>query len=190
MQNIITKEEFVLQKDTFFEDIEAGAVFIYPTDTIYGLGGNATSQNVVKEIRNIKKRDKQPFSVIVPSKEWIRKNCFVGEKEEKWLEKLPGPYTLILRLKNKECVAENLAPGLDSLGVRIPNHWFSNNVRELGFPIITTSANITGKDFMTSLENLDTELKDFVEFIIYEGAKQGTPSEIIDLTEEVEIIKR
>lgn len=190
MQNIVTKEEFRLQKDTFCEDIEEGAVFIHPTDTIYGLGANATSQSAVKDIREIKQREKQPFSVIAPSKEWIKSNCVVNREAEKWLDKLPGPYTLILRLRNRNCVAENVAPGLNSLGVRIPNHWFSGVVRELGIPIVTTSTNVKGRSFMTSLEDLDQEIAKKVDFIIYEGEKQGKPSEIIDLTEGERVVER
>ncbi len=190
MQNVVTKEEFELQKDAFFEDIEKGAVFIHPTDTIYGIGGNAASLSVVKEIRDIKKRAKQPFSVIAPSKDWVMENCVVSKEAEKWLDKLPGPHTLILKLKNKDCVAKEVAPGLDSLGIRIPNHWFSGAVKEMGFPVITTSANITNGDFMTALENLAPEIKKKVDFIIYEGEKQGRPSEIVDLTEGVKVIKR
>ena len=67
------------------------------------------------------------------------------------------------------------------MGVRIPDHWFSQVVEALGFPIITTSANKTGQPFMTSLENLDSEMKMKVDFIIYEGEKKARPSKIIDL---------
>lgn len=190
MDSIITKDEFNLQKDAFFRDMEEGAIFIHPTDTIYGIGGNATSPSVVKEIREIKQRKTQPFSVIAPSKEWIRKNCVISRQAEEWLEKLPGPYTLILKLKNKSCVAEEVAPGLNTLGVRIPNHWFSGAVREMGLPIVTTSANIEGSDFMTSLENLDPEIKKGMDFIIYEGGKGVKPSKIVDLTDGVKITER
>ncbi|UCG94990.1 MAG: Sua5/YciO/YrdC/YwlC family protein, partial [archaeon] len=78
-----------------------GSVFIHPTDTIYGLGCDATRYNSVIRIRQIKQREQKPFSVIAPSKEWILENCVVGEAD---LTRLPGPYTLILKLKQK-CVA-------------------------------------------------------------------------------------
>jgi len=186
---IIIKEEFGLQKDAIVEEIGEGAIFIHPTDTIYGIGGSALLNDIAKEIRNIKKSYKQPFSVIAPSKQWIRENCIVPKEAVEWLVKLPGPYTLIFKRKKQNCVAEQVAPGLNTLGVRIPKHWFSRAVEEMGFPVITTSANITNNDFMTSLENLDVEIKKKLDFIIYEGEKKGRPSKIIDFTKEKTEIK-
>ena len=186
---ILTKDEVNVNKEVILEVMKNGAIFIHPTDTIYGIGCNAKEEEFVDEIREIKGRPSTPFSVIAPSKEWIKKNCVVNEKAEKWLEKLPGPYTLILR--SKDSVAKNVAPGLDTLGIRIPDHWFSKIVEELGLPVVTTSANKAGGDFMTSLENLDGEIKPKVEFIIYEDEKHGRPSKIVDLTgEEVKVKER
>ena len=101
---------------------------------------------------------------------------------QKWIDKLPGPYTLILHLKNKNAVAENVNNNLPTIGVRIPKHWFTDIVSELNIPIITTSPNITGGNFMTSLDDLDEDIKKNVNYIIYEGEKRGKPSELIDLT--------
>ena len=162
---IYNKEEFNKNKEKILIKIKEGAVFIYPTDTIYGIGCDATNFNAVKRIREIKDRYEKPFSVIAPSKEWIVKNC-----ESKNLDKLLGPYTLILKLKNKECVASNVC--LDTIGVRIPNHWFN-----LDIPIITTSVNKAGEKNMTCLKDLDKGVE--VDFIIYEGEKKGKSSEII-----------
>lgn len=188
----ITKEEFKIRKNELFTKIEEGAVFIHPTDTIYGLGCNALNNKAVKKIREIKERYTRPFSVIAPGKKWIYENCITDKKEiQEWIEKLPGPYTLILKLKKKSCIAPNVNTDLDTLGVRIPNHWFTGAVIELGLPIVTTSANITGGDFMTSIENLDPKIKSRINFIIYEDEKKSHPSKIIDLTKDkVEFIKR
>lgn len=186
---VIVKEEFELQRDAIMKDIEDGAIFIHPTDTIYGIGGNALLNDVVKKIREVKQREKQPFSVIAPGKQWIRENCDVPKEAVEWLVKLPGPYTLIFKRKKQDCVVEEVAPGLDTLGVRIPDHWFSKAVEEMGFPVITTSANATDDDFMTSLDNLDIEIKKKMDFIVYEGEKKGRPSKIIDFTKEKTEIK-
>ena len=163
---IYNKEKFNENKEKILTKIKEGNIFIYPTDTIYGIGCDARNFEAVKRIRELKNRDEKPFSVIAPSKEWIIDNC-----EEKNLDKLPGPYTLILKLKNKECVASNVS-GLDTLGVRIPDHWFKVDI-----PIVTTSVNKSDKNNMTSLEDLDKDIK--VDFIIYEGEKKGKSSKII-----------
>jgi|SRR3989338_6715004 len=187
---ILSKEEFEQEKYSIIEKLrEDSPIFVYPTDTIYGIGCNALNKQAVKKIRAVKERAKSPFSVIAPSKEWIRENCIVGKNAEEWVGRLPGPYTLILKTKNN-CVAENVAPGLKTLGVRIPDHWFSNFAHEIGMPIVTTSANKASQDFMTSLEDLDLDIKSKVDFMIYEGEKRGKPSKIIDLTGNELIIER
>jgi len=186
---ILTQDEVNVNKEVILEVMKNGAIFIHPTDTIYGIGCNALEEAHVGEVRDIKQRPDSPFSVIAPSKEWIRNNCVVSEKGEKWLKKLPGPYTFIMNVKDG--VAKNVAPGLDTLGVRIPDHWFSKLVEELGIPVVTTSANKAGGNFMTSLDNLDDEIKPKLEFVIYEDEKHGKPSKIVDLTkEEIEVKER
>ena len=187
---VLSKEEFEQEKDIIRTSLkENSPIFVYPTDTIYGIGCNALSKEAVGKIRKAKERIKNPFSVIAPSKEWIKENCIVNKNAEEWIAKLPGPYTLVLKIK-KKCVAENVAPGLKSLGVRIPNHWFSNFVHEIGIPIVTTSANKAQQDFMTSLEDLDSDIACKVDFVIYEGEKKGKPSRIIDLTDKEKVMER
>ncbi len=73
---LLTKEELNERKEEIIEKILNGAIFIYPTDTIYGLGCNAMIDDSVKRIREWKNRE-TPFSVIVPNKKWIEENCEV-----------------------------------------------------------------------------------------------------------------
>ncbi|MDP6265596.1 MAG: L-threonylcarbamoyladenylate synthase [Candidatus Woesearchaeota archaeon] len=187
---VLSKKEFENQKDIIRTNLkEKSPIFIYPTDTIYGIGCNATNKEAVEKIRNIKLRKENPFSVIAPSKEWIDENCIVNENAKDWVKRLPGPYTLVLKTKN-QCVAENVAPKKDTLGVRIPDHWFSNFVTEINIPLVTTSANKSNEDFMTSLDDLDPEIKSKVDFIVDEGEKKCKPSRIIDLTDDVKVIER
>jgi len=169
-------------KNEIMFEIECGAIFIYPTDTIYGMGCNALDSFAVNVIRKIKKRYNKPFSVIVPSLNWIYKNCVVEEKDEKYLKKLPGKYTLILRSKNKNAVCRETNLNSGTIGVRIPKHEISNLVSELGFPIITTSVNISGEDYLTRIEMLDNRIRKMVDFAIDVGTLNGKPSKVIDLT--------
>jgi L-threonylcarbamoyladenylate synthase len=185
-----SKAEVELKKEAIVDQIVQGKVFVHPTDTIYGLGCDATNSNAVKKIRDIKSRYERPFSIMVPSKTWIRENCEVDKKAIEWLKKLPGPYTLILKLKNKKAIASEVNMGLDTIGVRIPDHWFHNVCEAVEKPIVTTSANVTGKDFMTSLDNLDSEIRGKLDFVVYEGEKEGRPSTIIDLTKEPEAVQK
>ena len=182
-------DEIKLEKDAIADSIITGSVFIHPTDTIYGIGCNAENSNSVKKIRKLKGRSTNPFSVIAPSLKWVHDNCIVTKQGEEWLDKLPGPYTLIFKLK-KKCVAKEVNPNLKTLGIRIPNHWIKNIVAEAEIPVVTTSVNKSNEDYMTSLEDLDPSIKAGIDFILYEGKKEGKPSKIIDLTENVKVIER
>ncbi len=187
---ILNSDELKLEKEQIISAIIGGAVFIYPTDTIYGIGCSANDSKAVKKIRKIKSRNKNPFSVIAPSVDWIKENCIVTKEAEDWLEKLPGPYTLILKLKNPKCVSKEVNAGLKTLGVRIPSHWIKNLVAEAEVPVVTTSVNRSGEDYMASLEDLDASIKREIDFIIYEGEKEGNPSKIVDLTGKAKVIER
>lgn len=188
---VIMKTEVRTKKEEIVDKILDGEIFIYPTDTIYGIGCDATNSEAVKKVRDIKQRKETPFSVIAPSPEWIKKNCIVTEEAEKYMKELPGPITLILKLKNKNCIAKDVNPGLDSLGVRIPAHWIWGITEAADVPIVTTSVNRTDKPFMTDIEELDPEIKSNVSFALYEGPKEGRPSKIIHLeSEEVKVRER
>ena len=184
---VVSKSELMKQKKKYMKLLKE-KIFIYPTDSIYGIGCDATNPVLVEKIRKLKKSNIQPFSIIAPSKEWVYKNCEITDKQRPFVESLGKTlgiagekhrFTIILKLKNKNAVARNVNPGSDTIGVRIPNHWFSDFVHEFGKPIVTTSANPTGEDFMTSLDDLNPHIKKGVDFIIYVGEKKGHPSTII-----------
>jgi len=183
---VITREDYEAEKQQILARIQEGVVFIYPTDTIYGIGCDATDPHAVTVLRRIKQRAEKPFSVIAPSKSWVLENCYVPDKS--WLDKLPGPYTLILKLKKKQVVCEEVNLGSNTLGVRLLQHWTQEIPTLLGTPIVTTSANILNKDFMTNLHDLDEQVGNEVDFIIYEGEKKQRPSKIVDMTKEKVII--
>jgi L-threonylcarbamoyladenylate synthase len=177
---IVSRPEFWHRKAKFLKEIKSGAVFIYPTDTVYGIGCDATNSKAVQRVRQLKNRNVMPFSVIAPNKKWIEEHC---EFKQEWLDKLPGPYTLIMKLKDHDCLSPGVTVGRNTIGVRIPAHWIADIAETLDRPIVTTSANITGGNCMQKLEDLPRELL-HVDFIIYEGEKRGAPSELVDLTEK------
>ena len=186
---ILNYDEIKIEKPAIIDSITLGSIFIYPTDTIYGIGCNAQLSDAVKKIRKLKARAANPFSVIAPSVDWVKENCIITKEGQEWLEKLPGPYTLIFKLKNN-CVAKEVNPGLKTLGIRIPNHWIRKIVAETNVPVVTTSVNRANEEYMTSLEDLDPQIKSGVDFLLYEGKKEGKPSKIIDLTGKIKVIER
>lgn len=182
---IVHKHHFLKNKKQYFALIKKGRAFIYPTDTIYGIGCDATNTKAVKHVHKIKQREKKQFSVIAPSKQWILENCIVNESTKKWLKKLPGKYTLLLHLKNKKAVSRFVHLGDYTVGVRIPKHWIAKCVADYGKPIVTTSVNISGMKYMTSLHDLHETIRKQVAFILYEGPKKTHPSTIIDLNGKI-----
>lgn len=184
---IINKDEFLSSKRKYLKKMKE-SVFIYPTDSIYGLGCDATNDSLVSVVRKLKKSNIQPFSIIAPSKEWVLENCVVSKAQKKYFDALGSKvkingevhcFTLILKLKNKNAVAPSVLRGVNTIGIRIPDNWFSKIVTDFDKPIVSTSANCTGEDFMTTIDDLNSTIKKNVDFIIYEGEKKSTPSTII-----------
>lgn len=162
------KEKELLKK------ILKGSIFIYPTDTIYGIGCNALDKKAVEKIREIKKRDLKPFSVIAPSFKWIEENLVVDTDLKKYL---PGKFTIILKKKNPKFLS--WVSDLATLGVRIPNNDFCFEIQKSGVPFITTSVNISGEKPITEISELKKEIKIQVDVIVDIGKLDGKPSTLI-----------
>lgn len=185
---IINKDE--LKHNPKLVDELKNSIFVYPTDTIYGVGCDAANPELVAKIREMKGNPSHPFSIIIPNKNMIYEFCETNEQTKEWIDKLPGPYTLIFKVK-KKFVADNVNPGNSTIGIRIPHHWFYNYVKKMKIPVITTSANITGGVVMTNVDNLDPEIENKVDFVIEDGEHKGRPSTIVNLAEEeVEVRER
>ena len=187
---IVTKDQVLVETARLKEIILSEGIFVHPTDTIYGLGCDARNSEAVKKLRQIKVHMHRPFSVIAPSKHWIFENCELNETEMSWVEKLPGPYTLILKLKKTNAISQIVNLGMDTIGVRIQNHWISSFVSSLGFPIVSTAANLTGEDYMETIDDLPLRIKESIDFVIYEGPIKGRPSMIIKTQPKEQLIER
>ena len=159
----------------YIKEILDGEIFVYPTDTIYGIGCNATIERAVKKIKDLKIREKsKPLSVIAPSFDWIEENCIVDYDLKKYL---PGPYTLILKKKKEDFL--HWVSSSDSLGVRIPDCEFSEYVRKAGVPFITTSVNLSGEPFAVRISEIPREIMHGVNIVVNAGEVTGTPSTLI-----------
>lgn len=178
--DIYTIQDLIEKREEIKQRILNGQIFIYPTDTVYGIGCDATNKTATNKLRAIKKINDRSVSVIAPSIEWIKKNTIL--KHEEYLDKLPGPYTFILGSKFK--FQDNINPLNNTIGIRIPNHPVSDIATELRIPLVTTSANITQTPTIRSLDELEQNLKEQVGFAINEGIISNPPSEIYDLTNE------
>ena len=121
------------------------------------------------------------MSVIMASISMIKKYCYVNREQECVLRKyLPGPYTFILKLKKELPVTKN-----KTIGIRIPDYAPIVKICKLAnVPIITTSANISGKKAAHKIKDINKTLLRTCDFVVDGGAtKYKKPSTVVDLTE-------
>jgi len=153
-------------------------VIVYPTDTLYGFGGNANSADAIQKINTIKGRT-SPMSVLAPDKEtaltWME---IPEEKHGIIMNCLGKKTTVIVPIKNGIVHPLILGDG-NSLGIRIPNHPFCKALSQsIPNPIITTSVNRTGKAPMCSPEKIEMEFANDVDLIIEDGELSASASRI------------
>ncbi len=193
MQKILTRKLILENSSFFIEEIIKGKVFIYPTDTLQGLGTNGLDTVGITRIMDIKKRTKKAFLVIAPTLEWIFENCFIANDgiEKTLKEKLPGPYSFILELKNRQAVNPLAINHGSTIGVRLPNNWFAKIIEQSGVPFLSTSINFSGEASAKSLAEVPKEIIDKVDYVVWdEVASSGRGSVIIDVTTGVSKIIR
>ena len=167
-----------MDAEQLLESIKKGMVFLYPTDTVYGLGCNALDEKAVAGIYKIKGRDStKPLSVIAPSIEWILENFRVSEEDVK--NYLPGPYTIIAKKKDRKFLSAVSAG--DNVGIRIPEHPITKLIQKANVPFVTTSANLSGGKSPASLEDVPAEIKGKVDVILIGNCILKKPSTIIDM---------
>ena len=152
--------------------LENGEVIVYPTDTLYGFGVDATNTEAIQRLNRLKGRVK-PLSIILESIDHIYDFAELDDVVKSEINKLfPGAYTVLLPSKKN-----NLSPlvqnGSLCIGVRIPYHFFPVQlVKLLGKPIITTSINRHGTDPLNDVTQVEI---DFPNVDIFEDSNH-TPS--------------
>ena len=130
--------------------LKSGQAVVYPTDTAYGLGVDATNARAIKKLLKIKQRRAQPTHIVVSSLVMAKKYAVFSKFAEKLFKMfLPGPLTLVLelRIKNRESrqALELLSAGTGTIGIRMPDNKIALSlVKKLKHPITTPSANPKG----------------------------------------------
>lgn len=136
-------------------------IVLYPTDTLYGLGVDATDPEAVLQLIKLKGRDeKKPISIVVSDMEMAEQYAEVTPLARTLAEKfLPGKLTIVLSAK--DTLPVQLTAGTGTVGIRIPNHPVPLQlVKELGKPITATSANVADMPTMRTVSEI---LKQFGE---------------------------
>ena len=160
----------------------SGNIFIYPTDTIYGIGGNPFIKKSVKRINHIKGRDiAKQYIWLVYNMDILQNFAEINyESHSNFLKSIyPAPVTVILNLnaRTKELV------GFDSAAFRIPDNTFCNRLlAEIGMPLISTSVNRSGKTALNDYREIEEAFSDDIDALFYSKIKNiPSASTIIDL---------
>lgn len=155
-----------------------GGLVIYPTETIYGIGVDATNDKAVLKLIKIKKRAGEKKFLIAFSDIKTTKKYLVITKKAGMLAKafMPGPLSLIVETKGKP---------VRKVGFRIPDNKFVLGViRKLGKPITSTSANISGRENLYKIKDIIKAFDGKVDLIIDAGnIPKRRPSTVYDVTE-------
>ncbi len=164
------------------EVLKAGEVIGLPTETVYGLAGNAYNSESITKIFTVKNRPTfDPLIVHTSSIERVYE--FVKEipEQAQLLAKhfMPGPLTLLL--PKKEVISDLVTSGLETVAVRIPSHPLALDLlQKLDFPLAAPSANPFGYISPTSAQHVDNQLGDKIKYILDGGeCKVGIESSII-----------
>ncbi len=173
--------------------IRKGGLVAFPTETVYGLGGNALDPAASRKIYAAKGRPSDnPLIVHVASPEEVRPLvASLPERAEKLMEAFwPGPLTLIL--PKAEIVPMETTGGLETVAVRCPmNRLTLDFIRAAGLPIAGPSANTSGKPSPTEAEHVLHDLQGRIDMILDDGPVGiGVESTIVDVTGEVPTLLR
>lgn len=173
--------------------LNKGGVIALPTDTIYGLAAKADNTEALKRIYGIKCRDlSKPLSICVSEPEDVQDVAIVSETLKKVINRLiPGPVTIVL--VRAESLNPDLNPGVQSIGVRVPDHNFIRTICQIVGPLALTSANRSGETSPTQVDDF-REIWEEIDCIFNGGPIRswlGSPNEfhqpelgstVIDLT--------
>ncbi len=173
------------------EVLGGGGVLIYPTDTIYGLGCDITQKTAIERIRRIKGRDaRKPMSFVCADLNDIARYARVSNYAYRILRRLlPGPYTFVLPATKE--TPRLLRSRQKTVGIRIPDHPVTAAiVKELGQPILSTSANRSEQDAITDPWQLEEELGHDVDLILECGQLPVLPSSVVSLVGDEAVVLR
>ena len=168
-------------------------IVIFPTETVYGIGGKATSNKVVDRVYQAKQRPRaKAVNILVANVKEIEKYAVItSEIERKIIENfMPGPLTIIL--KKKDGFGDYFTAENDTIGVRIPDNKIINTILDaIDFPLIAPSANISDRPSGIRTQDIAEDFKDTVDIIIDGGdAKLGTSSTIVKVVNgEIQILR-
>ncbi len=187
--NVLTHKEII----SITKLLNEGKTILYPTDTVWGIGCDATNKEAVQEIYTIKKRsESKSLVVLVDSVEMLRE--YVKNIPQKALEIISSakqPTTIIY--KNPKGFASNTIADDQTIAIRVVRHPFCLQLLKVfGKPLVSTSANISGEETPTDFSKISTPILNAVDYIVplQTEKMKGKSSTILKIEDEEIIVIR
>ena len=173
-----------------YEVIKDGGIILYPTDTVWGIGCDATNAEAVAKIYKLKQRAETQSMIVLMSGEKMMYNVFKEIPEVAWqiMDLSENPTTLVL--DGPRNVAPNLIAPDKTLGIRIVKEPFCFKLLErMKKPLVSTSANISGQPTPKSFKEISPEIIKGVDYVVnlHQDKIAGKPSTIIKLTSDSQV---
>ena len=189
--NIYSFNKKVLKKTII--SLKQGKIAGLPTETVYGLAGNAYSKNAVKKIFSLKKRSyKNPLIIHYDYPKNAESDVIFNEKFFKLYKKFcPGPLTFVLKKKKNSKISSIATANLNTVAIRFPKHRVIRNILKfINFPLAMPSANLSYRLSPINAFEVFQDFKKKLKIIINGGnSKIGIESTVIDLTKEPKILR-
>ncbi len=173
-----------------YEVIKEGGIILYPTDTVWGIGCDATNPDAVAKIYQLKQRAETQSMIVLMNGEKMMYNVFKNIPEVAWqiIDLSEKPTTLIL--DDARNVAPNIIAADKSLGVRLVKEPFCYKLMErMKKPLVSTSANISGQPTPLSFKDISPEIINGVDYVVKlnQDKINGKSSTIIKLTNDSQV---
>ena len=160
--------------------IRNGALVVYPTETVYGLGADALDPHAIERVFTAKQRSRdEPLSLGAPTVEAALEYIRVDPVERAFMDAfLPGPVTVVVA--RDPSVPDALTGGRDRVGIRVPHHPVARSLLEAVAPVTATSANVSGGGSITDPADLDARIRRASAVVLDVGRTPGTESTVVD----------
>jgi len=173
-----------------YEVIQKGGIILYPTDTVWGIGCDATNPEAVAKIYKLKQRAETQSMIVLMNGEKMIYNVFKDIPEVAWqiIDLSEDPITLVLD-KPRNVAANLIAPD-QTLGIRVVKEPFCFKLMEkMKKPLVSTSANISGEPTPKSFKEISPEIIKGVDYVVnlHREKIAGKPSTIIKLTNDSQV---
>lgn len=181
-----------MQEERIISELKNGNLVIMPTDTVYGIIADATKEETIKKVFNAKERSfNKPLLVLVSDKNMLENLVSeISPKAEEIISKYwPGPLTILFPKKDE--VSDILTASSPYIAIRMPNDKrLLNIIRKVNKPLISTSANITSKETITEVSQIEEKMKEKISYILDGGVVKNEASTIIKIeNDKIEIVR-